>query len=59
METLSISFEREVYRAVARIKRECPGLLEARTKARNERKEREYGKRICGDLPEGSAEIAG
>ena len=34
---LSISFERNLYRAVIRYKREHPGALEARTKQRNER----------------------
>lgn len=36
METVS-SFERSLYRAVIRYKREHPGALEARTKQRNER----------------------
>ena len=36
METV-ISFERNLYRAVIRYKREHPGALEARTKQRKER----------------------
>lgn len=40
MNEIRISFERSLYQAVARFKRENPGVLEARTKQRTERREK-------------------
>lgn len=38
---LPINFERDLYRAVIRFKAEHPGVLEARTKEREEKERRE------------------
>ena len=43
--SLPYTFERDLYRAVARFKRDHPGVLEARTqqrKAESDRKERDH-----------------
>ncbi|MBQ5756031.1 MAG: hypothetical protein IIV88_02110 [Erysipelotrichaceae bacterium] len=38
---ISITFERTLYQAVIRFKKEHPGVLEARTKEREEKERRE------------------
>jgi hypothetical protein len=49
---LSLTFERGLYQAVARFKREHPGMLEARTKRREESDAEKKQSRGGPDRPE-------